>query len=135
MKTQLYLESHTNGGQELLPQASKLWAANRLLIKGWQVVDGPLVNDPYSPYHGTRPAPRVLQNQLDQWLEQFIAETEKGLLRALQNHMQKRTASQLEVFSTILLLLMLAERDIWRLAFWTRHSSNVSNFLGPDAGN
>lgn len=70
--------------------ALRLWAANRLLMKEWEI-GGPetlgmcKVTDSSSCLFDTIPAPRVILNQLDRNLELYIATTGPEFLRALQN--------------------------------------------------
>lgn len=72
--------------------ALRLWAANRLLMKGWEISGEQTlgmcnVTDVSSYLFDTILAPRVLQNQLDRNIELYIAKTELELLKALQNAM------------------------------------------------
>lgn len=63
---------HRSEHSLLLNGALRLWAANRLLVKGWQASVGLPVRSPCSPLVNATPAPRVLQHQLDRMFEQYI---------------------------------------------------------------
>ena len=74
--------------------ALRLWAANYLLMKGWEIVGYETlgvsrVMEENSSLFGKTPAPRVLHNQLDSNLELYIARTEPDFLKALHSAMQK----------------------------------------------
>lgn len=117
---------------KLLPLALQLWTANRLLMRGWQAKEDPAlgicrVTDPESPYYNTTIAPRVLQNQIDSRVEAFMARVELQLLKDLQKAMKQKTCSWIEIFSTVFLILRVAEKDIWRLMYWLRHENEVSD--------
>ncbi|KAH7390030.1 hypothetical protein BKA64DRAFT_756964, partial [Cadophora sp. MPI-SDFR-AT-0126] len=103
----------------------KMWAANRLLMKGWEISGGDeflgmtIVNEPSSLLHNTIPAPRVLQNQLDHLLERQIFETEHKLLKELQKLIRRHDRGQwVVVFLALVIVLHILERDTWRLMYW-----------------
>lgn len=102
-----------------------LWTANRLLMKGWQCEDAPLVLDSSNPYNYSQPAPRVLQNQLDQHLEQFITAYEAKLVPEIDKRIKNWQTSQ-DAFLASIVLLKIVENDIWRLMYWVRHRTQVS---------
>ena len=112
--------------------ALRLWAANHLLMKGWEIVGRETlgmskVTDKSSCLFGTIPAPRVLQNQLDRNLELYIARTELEFLRVLQNAMLKtRPRMWIVVFTAVVITLHMRERDIWRLEHWVLNPDVVS---------
>jgi hypothetical protein len=108
----------------LLKDALNLWTANRLLMKGWEDDRAAVVTDRESPYFQRKPAPRVVQNELDAMLEKYVWKLELQLLSNLQKAM-KRGANRAEIFSTVLVLLATVERDMWRLMYWTRHKEEV----------
>jgi hypothetical protein len=114
----------------LLPQALELWTANRLLMKGWQCKQSAGIDDPSSPYHLHQPAPRVLQNQLDQHIEAFVVGKEKKLTSELQQPVSKQS-NPVDTFATALVLLLVIEKDIWRLLFWTKHISQDYKWRHP----
>jgi len=75
--------------EKVVHLALRLWAVNRLLMKGWEIygherLGMKIVDRIESPLHGSVPAPRVLQNQLDHLLEYEIVETERCLLKRMQ---------------------------------------------------
>ncbi|KAH7317367.1 hypothetical protein BKA65DRAFT_113121 [Rhexocercosporidium sp. MPI-PUGE-AT-0058] len=86
--------------QTIIQLSLKMWAANRLLMKGWEISGGDeflgitIVNEPSSLLHNTIPAPRVLQNQLDHLLERQIFETEHKLLKELQKLIRRHDRGQ-----------------------------------------
>jgi hypothetical protein len=112
--------------------ALRLWAANRLLIKGWEIRgDETLgmckVTDKTSPLFSIVPAPRVLQNQLDRNLELYIARMECKFLTELQNSMLQRVSqTRIVLFTAVVIALHVIERDTWRLQHWVLHPDVVS---------
>ena len=114
--------------------ALKLWAANRLLMKGWSMSGHETlgmcrVTDLGSYLFYTIPAPRVLQNQLDRNLELYMARTELTFLKALQNAMLRvRKHAWTVVFTATVIALHMRERDIWRLEHWVLNPDVVSFF-------
>lgn len=100
-------------------------------MKGWSlVIPGSLntwtVEELGSTLYGTAPAPRVLQNQLDQVLEEYCAEKEFECLKLLHKAMyKKRRKDWAVVFAVSMLLLHLRERDLWRLLYWTLGNDGV----------
>lgn len=123
---------------KLLPLALQLWTANRLLMRGWQAKEDPAlgicrVTDPESPYYNTTIAPRVLQNQIDSRVEAFMARVELQLLKDLQKAMKQKTCSWIEIFSTVFLILRVAEKDIWRLMYWLRHENEAYKWKHPES--
>jgi hypothetical protein len=108
----------------------RLWAAHQLLMKGWELAkNGTLgmheVTNPFSTLFGTVPAPRVLQNQLDRFLEQYCAQKECECLLGLQTLFRGGEKSQLPIYTVIALLLNIRERDIWRLSSWIGDRNSV----------
>ena len=101
-------------------------------MKGWEIsgedkLEMTTVDDIRSPLHGTVPAPRVLQNQLDRNLELYIMKKEADLLKAVQSGMLRRYSTSWEVISlAVVMFLHVLERDIWRLMYWKYHSEDVS---------
>lgn len=115
-----------------------MWAANRLLMKGWEISGGDeflgmtIVNEPSSLLHNTIPAPRVLQNQLDHLLERQIFETEHKLLKELQKLIRRHDRGQwVVVFLALVIVLHILERDTWRLMYWVHHKAEASNPFSP----
>jgi len=114
--------------------ALRLWAANRLLMKGWQIcgheyLGMDIVDNIESPLHGTIPVSRVLQNQLDHLLELEIVQTERLLLKNLQKAMRlSDRSSWIIIFLGIAIMLHAMERDTWRLLYWVHHQEEVSRF-------
>jgi hypothetical protein len=92
-----------------------------LLIRGWQIrgkewLNMSVVELADCPLHGTIPAPRVLQNQLDLYLESYIVNIERRLITQLHNARAKRS-DWLPVFLAAHIFLHTLERDIWRLLY------------------
>ncbi|KAK5633383.1 hypothetical protein RRF57_009097 [Xylaria bambusicola] len=111
----------------LLSDALKLWTATHLLTKIWGAAEATSITDPDSPYFNMKPAARVLQNELDLKLESYASELELKLLNTLQTAMGKRNSEWIEIFSAILVLLAVMERDIWRLMYWIRHREQATD--------
>lgn len=114
----------------VLRDAARLWTANHLLMKGWQASGMKTVEEANNPYFGMRPAPRVLQNGLDQALESYVADIEQRLLQNIFSVVTGRKASTPwdGLFSAVLILLAVMEKDIWRLIYWVRHKEEVCLF-------
>ncbi len=97
--------------------ALRLWAANRLLMKGWEIcgherLGMKTVDRMESPLYGSVPAPRVLQNQLDHLLESEIVETERRLLKNLQKLIKASDRiSWVATFLAIAIVLHVMKRD------------------------
>ena len=67
-----------------------------------------------SPLHGSIPASRVLQNQLDHLLESKIVETERHLLNNLQKFIEASgRTSWVATFLATTIMLHVKERDAW----------------------
>jgi hypothetical protein len=101
-------------------------------MKGWQIcgeetLEMREVTQARSPLYGTVPVPRVLQNQLDHELEQYIVLCERLFLRDLQGLIKRRDRHNwLVIVLALTLMLNVLERDIWRLLYWIRHPAEVS---------
>lgn len=101
-------------------------------MKGWEISeDEPLgmaiVTDTRSSLYNQRPAPRVVENQGDQKLEQYVANLEVSTLKELQNAMRGIVRKDwIVIFTTVLILLLIRERDIWRLLYWICYPEEVS---------
>lgn len=101
-------------------------------MKGWQISEReslgmPTVTDNRSSLYKQLPAPRPVQNQADQDLERYIADREVSNLRDLQNAMRGTVRkSWIVMFTTVLIILSIRERDIWRLLYWIYHPEQVS---------
>lgn len=112
----------------------RLWAANRLLMKGWEIcgyerLGMDIVGRMESPLYGSIPVPRVLQNQLDHFLEAEIVKTERYLLKNLQKVIRASNRSAWVItFLGIAIMLHVMERDAWRLLYWVNHEEQVSSF-------
>ncbi|KAK6223020.1 cytidylate kinase [Colletotrichum tabaci] len=80
----------------------------------------------HMPCQNPGPTPRVLQNQLDQVLEEYIVTQERVLLNRLHEAIfKKKTSSTLDVLLTVVLLLKVVEKHIWRLLYWVRHDRKL----------
>jgi hypothetical protein len=87
-------------------------------MKGWELTEFetlgmPQVTDDRSSLFSTIPAPRVLQNQLDQMLEQYVANLEVSCLKGLQKAMlrnNKKEQNWVVLFIVVLLMLHIRER-------------------------
>lgn len=122
---------HQAADQTALRDAARLWTANHLLMKGWQASGVETVTKADNPYCGMRPAPRVLQNGLDQALESYVADIEQRLLHNIFSIISSRMKHTPwdSLFSAVLILLAVMEKDIWRLIYWVRHREEVSPSL------
>jgi hypothetical protein len=115
--------------------ALKLWAANRLLMEGWEIGGGEAlgmcrVPDVTSSLFDSIPAPRVLQNQLERILESYIARAEVEFLKELQNAMlRKRRENWIVVFMAVVITLHVREGylEIGILGFEPRNSKLSSD--------
>ncbi len=123
-----------NVSQEpIIRLALRLWAANRLLMKGWEIcghehLGMDIVGRLESPLYGSIPVPRVLQNQLDHLLEAEIVKTERYLLKNLQKVIRASNRSAWVItFLGIAIILHVMERDAWRLLYWV-NQEQVSSF-------
>ncbi|KAI6357336.1 hypothetical protein MCOR31_010377 [Pyricularia oryzae] len=117
----------------LVKDAQHLLTATYLLVTGWQLGASPPITDPSSPYYGSSPAPRVLQNELDRRLEWYISSLESRLLADLRAALVKRTAPWNDIYLTGLLVLAVVEIDSWRLMYWIRHKEEAYKWRHPDS--
>jgi hypothetical protein len=117
----------------LLTCALKLWAANRLLVKGWQTNVGIPIKTRDSPFFSTIPAPRVLQHQLDRMLELYVYDQERRLFQMLRTAMTSPDLARKEyAFYATLTFLNTIERDVWRLVYWTKHVEERYKWRHPE---
>jgi hypothetical protein len=87
----------------------------------------PTVTDNHSSLYGQCPAPRPVQNGFDRECEQYAAHYEVLVLKELQNAMRRTTQkSWTVIFTSILIVLLIRERDIWRLLYWVYYPEQVS---------
>jgi len=120
--------------ETIIRLALRLWAANRLLMKGWEIygherLGMKIVDRIESPLHGSIPAPRVLQNQLDHLLESEIVKTERHLLKNLQKVIKASDRTLwVATFLATAIILHVMERDAWRLLYWVHHQEQVRCF-------
>ncbi|KAK2798412.1 hypothetical protein FQN50_008852 [Emmonsiellopsis sp. PD_5] len=138
VEKEVLLKHEEYGPTEPLIQYSlRLWAATRLLMKGWHIhgdekLEMTEVRQPSSPLYGTVPVPRVLQNQLDQTLEEYIVLCEGLFLRDLQNLIKRRDRGKwVVVVLALTIMLNVLERDIWRLLYWIRHPAEANAWRHP----
>ncbi|OJD28531.1 hypothetical protein ACJ73_00058 [Blastomyces percursus] len=123
--------------EPLIQHSLRLWVATRLLVKGWYIhgdekLEMTEVTQPSSPLYGTVPVPRVLQNQLDHALEDYIVLCEALFLRNLQNVIKRRDRSQwVVIFLALTIMLNVLERDVWRLLYWIRHPAEANAWRHP----
>ncbi|KAH8799640.1 hypothetical protein F5884DRAFT_112259 [Xylogone sp. PMI_703] len=129
------VKSHSKG--PLVELALKLWAANRLLMEGWQLegedlLEMPVVKQSDCPLYNKVPVPRVLENQLDRHLESHIVNIEGRLLKMLQNALlQKSNSDPIDIFLSVTMILHVVERDIWRLLWWWYHEEQDYKWRHP----
>ena len=116
-----------------MTQTVELWTATRLLMRGWEIAGKELlgmamIDDIYCPLHGSVPAPRVLQNQLDRNLELYIIAKENQLLKTIQFALMKKHVYCWNSISlAVIVMLHVLERDSWRLMYWRKHGEEVSH--------
>lgn len=83
------------------------------------------INDPKSKMHGITPLPRLINQQLDFYLEARIATLEKDLLKDLQTCiLQQERSNWFGTYLTIYVYLSNIERDTWSLHTWD-HDADV----------
>ena len=105
--------------EPIIRLALRLWAANRLLMKGWEICGDELLGMGFvdrieSPLYGSVPVPRVLQNQLDHLLESEIVKTERYLLKNLQKVIRASDrCAWVITFLGVAIILHVMERDAW----------------------
>ncbi|OBR02558.1 hypothetical protein CH63R_13784 [Colletotrichum higginsianum IMI 349063] len=111
---QLWPQFTADRSLPMLAATFDLWTANRMLMKGWQTLRSTRVlNMCHMPCHNPGPTPRVLQNQLDQMLEEYIVTQERVLLNRFHEAIfKKKISSTLYVLLTIVLLLKVVEKHI-----------------------
>lgn len=113
----------------IIHYALRLWTANQLLMKGWEIYGPDRLGMKYSPFHGSIPATRVLQNQLDHQLESAIVKTEQRLLMLVQTNLRKSDRHDwIVTFVGIAIILHVMERDAWRLMYWVKHQEQACCF-------
>lgn len=101
-------------------------------MEEWQFADEDLlgmavVEQSNCPLQSIVPIPRILHNQLDRCLESWIINVESDLLKMLQNVLFKRyRVEKIHLFLTIVVILHMMERNIWRLLYWIYHPEQVS---------
>ncbi|KAF8247772.1 hypothetical protein K440DRAFT_550521 [Wilcoxina mikolae CBS 423.85] len=77
------------------------------------------IDDPTSKLHGVTPLPRLINQQLDFYLEDRISTLEKELLAELQSRILDRNSYDwFGIFLTIYIYLSSMERDTWSLHTW-----------------
>lgn len=109
--------------------ALRLWAANRLLMKGWTMYGsehlGMLPADRTdSPLPGSTSAPRMIPNQLDHLHEAEAVKIENDLLKILSKSVRASDRRQwIFAFLGTTIALHVVERDTWRFLYWTTHLS------------
>jgi hypothetical protein len=99
----------------LCATALQLFGRLGLLIRGWHE-------------EGCGQAPEVLANQMDSILEFQIATTEQKLLGLLQDKLIPERDYMVNSL-VILAILVLIERDLWRLMHWALYDCTVSPFI------
>lgn len=96
-------------------------------LTGKETLEMREVNDIECPLHGSIPAPRVLQNQLDRNLESCIVTTERILLKSIQRELRKWRPDGRDIVSAaVICIFNVLERDTWRLMYWRKRPGVVS---------
>ena len=77
------------------------------------------INDPNTKMHGITPLPRLINQQLDFYLEARIATLERDLLKDLQTYiLQQERSNWFGTYLAIYVYLCNIERDTWSLRTW-----------------
>ncbi|EXA30530.1 hypothetical protein FOVG_18098 [Fusarium oxysporum f. sp. pisi HDV247] len=87
-----------------------------LLMRGW--------------HEGCNSAPEVLSNQMDSILEHEIAAMERNLLSMVQDSWNSKK-DPTTISLVILAVLLLIERDLWRLMHWALYDSSRVDWKHP----
>lgn len=102
---------------------------NAWRIKEGDTLNMDTINDKRSKYHGIRPLPRLLHQQLDSIIEERIDRLEKEILtdlqtRAISTQSKPKDGSPPHdyyiMFMEIFIYLSALERDTWGLLAWRR---------------
>lgn len=78
-----------------------------------------MIQDPSSKLHGLMPLPRLINQQLDSYIEERVATLEEELLDELQKCIfKKESVDWFGTYLTMFVVLGSLERDTWALHTW-----------------
>lgn len=84
------------------------------------------VEERNSPWYGTKPVPRMIQNQLGHLLELNMIKLDRKISKGIQDAMDNRQRRMWVVLIlAIFLLLHIRELDAGRNIFWDRYVDSV----------
>ena len=84
------------------------------------------VKERNSPWYGTKPVPRMIQNQLGHLLELNMIKLDREISKGIQNAMEKRQRRMWVVVTlATFFLLHIRELDAGRNIFWSRYVDSV----------
>ena len=115
----------------IIQQCFEMYTNLRLMRIRWQFAgDKDLgmatVKERNSPWYGTKPVPRMIQNQLGHLLELNMVKLDKKISRDIQNALEKRQRRMWVVVTlATFLLLHIRELDAGRNIFWSRYVDSV----------
>lgn len=93
---------------------------------GDEALEMSIIDDQDSPWHGMRPVPRMVQNQLDHLLELHVIALDKAIIREVNILLRKRQRSKwLITILAVFFLLHVREVDGARNIYWERWSDPV----------
>lgn len=85
-----------------------------------------VVDNKSSPWHGIKPVPRMLQNQLNHQLELKMAEIDETIMKSAMAIMKNADRKQWLIGTlSLFLLLHVREIDAGRNLFWNRYEDKV----------
>lgn len=132
----------------LVQKAFRVWIGQTFFFRSaWRLCGSDLLSMTPIHYptskkvHGVVPLPRLINQQLDFYLESRIAHLEKEVLEELQAHILDRNSLDwFGIYLTIFIILSTLERDTWSLNTWEHDSEmlhqrvQMLNFLQPNNG-
>ncbi|KAJ6117970.1 hypothetical protein N7523_005721 [Penicillium sp. IBT 18751x] len=126
----------------LIRECLRLFTCIRLLFIGWQLcghetLDMALVHDPQSPWNGTTPVPRMIQNQLGHLLELQMSAIDQRILKTLHSIVFETRSRTTWVFTTLafFILLHVRELDAARNIYWSRYKDTGGFWIHPSKPN
>ncbi|KAI5794831.1 hypothetical protein FPQ18DRAFT_328492 [Pyronema domesticum] len=115
----------------LVRKALRIWTAqNFFFSNAWRICSAETlemsnIDNPESKLHGVIPLPRLMNQQLDYYVENRVATLEKELLAELQARILDRNPNEwFGIFLAIYIHLCSIERDNWCLSTWN-HDKDI----------
>ncbi|EER43773.1 predicted protein [Histoplasma capsulatum H143] len=91
-----------------------------------------IIDDRNSAWYGSRPVPRMIQNQLGHLLELNMIELDRKISTGIQNMMELRKRRMWVVLTlAAFLLLHIRELDAGRNIFWSRYIDTLGFWIHP----